>query len=297
MYRANEIAAYIGHSLVGDDIEVVGFSQLSNPQPATVVFAKRYREEFVGILAARRDVLAIVTGDYSGKIECPYIVSENPRMDYVRVLSRFFPPEGVERGIHPTAVIERGAVIGANVSIGAHCYVSGRCVIGDDTVIHANVTLDNEVHIGRGCEIKSGVVMGQDGFGFERDEEGRLVHFPHYGRVIVGDGVFVGANSCIDRGTIGDTVVERDVKIDNLVHIAHNCRIGQGSLIIASTVLCGGVQVGRDCWVAPNVSIKEHIHVGDKSYIGLGAVVLRDVEEGSVMVGNPAYKIDKKREK
>ncbi|MBQ9469457.1 MAG: hypothetical protein IJU72_00730 [Bacteroidales bacterium] len=167
-------------------------------------------------------------------------------------------------------------------------------VIGDDTCIHANVVIDNCVRIGKQCEIKSGAVIGQSGFGFERDADGMPLLFPHKGGVVVGDNVYIGANTCIDRGTLGDTVVASNAKIDNLVHIAHNCHIGEGAFVIAGASLGGGTRVGRGCWLAPNVTIKEQTVIHDNALIGLGAVVLKEVEPNVVMVGNPARKLERK---
>jgi len=291
MTTAKQIADFLNLQLVGTDINVSGFSQLSDPHSGTILFAKKHTTEFARILAVQTDVLAIVAAEYDGSIHCPYIVSPNPRLDFIKVLNHFFPANVGNGMIHPSAVIENGAIIGKNVTIGAHCFISSQCIIGENTILHPNVTLENEVHIGRNCEIKSGAVIGQDGFGFERDEDGTPIHFPHYGKVIVNDNVLIGANACIDRGVMGDTVVENDVKIANLVHIAHNCHVGNGSFIIDSSVLCGGTQIGKNCWVAPNASVKEHAKINDNALIGLGTVVLSDIEQNAVMIGNPAKKL------
>lgn len=291
MITSRQIAEFLNLKLEGSEIAISGFSQLSSPHAGTILFAKKFVPEYAQIISNRKDIFAIVTVDYKDILHCPHVISSNPRLDFIRVLNHFFPTNVGNGMIHPSAVIENGAAIGKNVTIGAHCFISSQCIIGDNTIIHPNVTIENEVFIGRDCEIKSGAVIGQDGFGFERYEDGTPIHFPHYGKVIVKDNVFIGANACIDRGAMGDTVVEDDVKIANLVHIAHNCHIGNGSFIIASSVLCGGAQVGNNCWIAPNVSVKEHIRINDNALIGLGSVVLNDVEQDSVMVGNPARKL------
>ena len=208
------------------------------------MFAKRYSDAFASALNAHSDIVAIVASGYTGKLRCPHIISANPRLDFIRVLNRFFAPASSVGVIHPTAIVEDGAEIGRNVQIGPHCYISTQSVIGDGTCIHANVVIDNCVRIGKQCEIKSGAVIGQSGFGFERDADGMPLLFPHKGGVVVGDNVYIGANTCIDRGTLGDTVVASNAKIDNLVHIAHNCHIGEGAFVIAGASLGGALAWG-----------------------------------------------------
>ena len=122
------------------------------------------------------------------------------------------------------------------------------------------------------------MVIGQPGFGFEKDENGQPIHFPHLGKIKIGNHVYIGANTAIDRATLNSTIIGDHVKIDNLVHIAHNVIIDDCSYIIAGTILGGGVHVGKDCWLAPNVSVKQQLHVGNGSLVGLGAVVIKDVE-------------------
>ena len=292
--QAKQIAQTLGLELVGDDITISDYSQLSDIKSHSVVFAKRFAEDIVDLLNNRNDLLAIVTPEYAGKISCAHIISKQPRLDFIRVLDHFFLIKPAEGLIHKSAVIEEGAIIAKNVSIGANCYVSAQCQIGENTRLHANVVLDNKVIIGEHCEIKSGAVIGQSGFGFERDSHGIPVTFPHFGGVIIGDHVYIGANTCIDRGTLGDTIIENNVKIDNLVHVAHNCNIRENAFVIAGTILGGGTQIGEGCWIAPNTTIKEHTIIHNHALIGLGAVVLREVEEGTVMVGNPARKLEKR---
>lgn len=295
MITSKEIALYLNKNHFGKEVETHYFSQLSNIKQNTVVFAKKFSDSFVELLNQNKNILAIVTSEYEGKIECSYIISENPRLDFIKALSKFFVKEIPNKGkIHPTAVIEEGAQIGKNVTIGAHVYISSQTIIGDDTIIHANVVLDNTVEIGKNCEIKSGAVIGQSGFGFEKDATGKSTHFPHFGGVIIKNNVYVGSSTAIDRGTLGDTIINDNVKIDNLVHIAHNDYIDENSFIIAGASIGGGVHIGKNCWVAPNASIKEQTRIGDNALIGLGAVVLKNVDENSVVIGNPAKRLTKK---
>ena len=138
------------------------------------------------------------------------------------------------------------------------------------------------VIIGENCSI------GNDGFQYIENPEGRLVKFPHFGNVIIEDDVEIGNNTCIDRGALSNTIIRKGVKIDNLVHIAHNVDIGENTMVVAQSMVAGSVKIGKNCWISPSSCIKNKIIIGDNVLIGMGAVVIRDVESNSVMIGNPA---------
>ena len=279
-----QIAELIDASVIGNpNFPVTGLNEIHKVEMGDITFVD-HPKYYAKALNSAASVVLI-----NKEVECPegkaLLLHDDPFDAFIRIMRHFRPFEPQNQPISPSAQIGEGTLIMPGAFVGHHT------VIGKNCIIHPNVTIENEVLIGRNCEIKSGVVIGQDGFGFERYEDGTPIHFPHYGKVIVKDNVFIGANACIDRGAMGDTVVEDDVKIANLVHIAHNCHIGNGSFIIGSSVLCGGAQVGNNCWIAPNVSVKEHIKINDNALIGLGSVVLNDIEQDTVMVGNPARKL------
>lgn len=289
--KSSEIASYLNRGLIGEDLEVNGFSSLSNLADGTVAFAKKYTKEYAEILNRAHNVLAIVCAGFEN-IATPHIVSSNPRLDFLRVVGAFFTEKDIPIGIHSSANIEDGAIIGQNVSIGAHCHIGPKVKVGDNTTILPNCSIYGKVTIGCNCYIKPGVVIGGPGFGFENDENGVPVHFPHTGEVIIGNHVYIGANTTIDRATIDATIIEDNVKIDNLVHIAHNCKIQANSMIIAGAVLCGGDEIGEGSWIAPNSSIHQQVKIGKNCTVGLGSVVLKNVKEGRTVFGNPAMNIE-----
>ena len=290
--KSLEIAKFLNKELIGDNIEINGFSSLSNLVKGTVVFAKKYNKEYEETLGLTKDVLAIVCEGFEN-LSIPHIVSANPRLDFLRVVGSFFAEKDIPTGIHPSANIEQGAIIGQNVSIGAHCHIGAKVKIGDNTTILPNCSIYGKVTIGCDCYIKPGVVIGGPGFGFEKDENGVPVHFPHTGEVIIGNNVYIGANTTIDRATIDATIIEDNVKIDNLVLVGHNSHIGKNTMIAGSSILCGGANIGENTWVSPHVSVLQHLNVGDNAMLSIGCVVVEDVKDGHTVFGNPARIIKK----
>lgn len=159
--------------------------------------------------------------------------------------------------------------------------------IGDDTAIRAFVSIEPHVQIGERCLIMEGARLGQPGFGYSLDDDGRWHPKPHDCGVIVGDDVHIGANACVDRGSYRDTTIGDRTRIDNLVHVAHNARIGADCLVVAGAVICGSVELGDGCYVGPGAVIRDHVSVGAGSMIAMGAVVVNDVPAGVTVVGVP----------
>ena len=285
--KSLEISFFLSRQLVGDNIDIYSYSSLSSIKDSTIVFAKKYSKENEEILNSSR-VLAIVCDDSRWNLTIPFIVSNNPRLDYIKVISSFFMEREFPVGIHPTAFVEKEAVIGNNVSIGAHCYIGKDVSIGDGTIVFPNTTISGKVTIGVNCYIKSGVAIGGPGFGFEYDENKIPIHFPHTGEIIIGNNVYIGGNTVIDRATIDATIIEDNVKIDNLVSVGHNSHIKENALVIGGTMVGGGVEIGKNAWIATGATIIQKVKIGDKAQVGLGAVVIRNVKEGSVVFGNPA---------
>lgn len=209
------------------------------------------------------------------------IYSRNARLDFARLLTILDAQVGFQWSelppqIHPSARIGSNAILANGVTIGA------------DTVIGHNVVIGREVVIGDRCNIKSGAVIGEEGFGFERDEHGAAVRLPHIGTVVIGNDVEVGSLTTICRGTLDNTIICNGVKIDDHVHIAHNILVDEHAFIIACAEISGGVRIGKRAWISPGASVLNQLSVGDDAVVGLGAVVVKSVESGVTVVGNPA---------
>ena len=195
----------------------------------------------------------------------------NAKLAIARLGNAFFVKRLV--GIHPTAIVEDGAKIGNN------------CYIGPYVVIHSCVEIGDNVHI------KAGSVIGNEGFGFERDENGDLFRFPQLGKVIIGDGVEIGSNVTIDRGALSDTVIGRNSKINNLVHIAHNVKVGENVVITAQVNISGSSIIGDNVWLGPGTTVRDHMTIGERAYIGIGSNVVKPIPANEVWCGNPAKKL------
>ena len=211
-----------------------------------------------------------------------------PKMAFIEAVEKFFPGlTGITWPPIRTACLTPDAIIGGNVVLSPGVVIGSGTVIQDDVVVGpntciANTTVESGVRIGCNCSI------GLPGFGFEKDQEGRYRRFPHVGRVWIQRDVEIGNNVCIDRGALGETIIGRGSKIDNLVHVAHNVVLGSNVVVIANSMIGGSTRIGNNAWVAPSASIINQIQIGADSVIGLGAVVLRSVGGGITVVGNPA---------
>jgi len=240
------------------------------------------------VVIADKEVLFSETLKNQGKV---LLIVDNPKLAIAKVGNEFF----VERptpGIHPSAIVHPDAQIGENVFIGANSVIEN-CIIGDDTIIDTNVHIYSTVIIGKYCSVKSGAVLGGMGFGFEKDENGNLFRFPQIGNLFIGDYVEIGANTCIDRGALSDTVIGDHCKINNLCHIAHNNKIGKNVVITEHVVIAGSNIIEDDVWIAPNASIRGWLTIGKGATVGMGAVVVKDIPAGETWVGNPARKLEK----
>lgn len=216
---------------------------------------------------------------------------KNPKVALAEVGNHFFV-EQPKSGIHSTAVIDIEAIIGKGVTIGAYCVI-GKAIIGDNCVLDSNIRIYDDVVMGKGCVVKAGAVLGGAGFGYERDVDGNKFRFPQIGQLIIGDYVEVGANTCIDRGALADTIIGDYTKINNLCHIAHNNKIGRNVTITGCVNVSGSNVIDDDVWIAPNSTIRGWVHIGKGATVGMGAVVIKDIPEGETWVGNPAHRIEK----
>lgn len=230
----------------------------------------------------------IVGPDYSNHSQT-VIRSPSPRRAFAQALALLFPAT-IPAGIHPSAVVAEDFILEDQVSIGPGCVIGTGVTIGPGSTLHASVTIYPRVHIGRNAILHAGCVIGADGFGFALDESRRYVKFPQVGTVEIGNDVEIGANTCIDRAALGVTRIGDGVKLDNQVHIGHNCQIGNHVVIAAQTGLSGGVTVGDYAIIGGQVGIGDKARIESGAVIGSGAGILTSkiVRAGEPVWGTPA---------
>lgn len=275
---SNELAEALDLPFFGEaDIQISNVASYDRKQAGSLCFLTRGQPKASSsvVFASEKNV------------EVAVILSSQPRLDFIRSLEYLDKTPGFLRS-------DRAADIHPSAKIGANVFVDTDVVIGANTIIEPNVVILAGTRIGSQCLIRANATLGSDGFGFERLADGTPVKFIHLGGLHIGDNVEIGANTCIAKGTLGNTVIEDRVKIDNLVHIAHNCLIRQGAFVIAGAEISGGVDIGENAWIAPQACTMQKIKIGNNATVGLGAVVTKDVEEQAIVVGNPASPLSRK---
>jgi UDP-3-O-[3-hydroxymyristoyl] glucosamine N-acyltransferase len=303
--RVKELAEWLGAEFEGaGDVEITGVAPIEGAGPADISFINSRKAAQQA--AATAAGCLIVPMDFASRGRT-VIRAEAPRVAFARVVGRLHPRRRPEPGIHPTAVIApnvrisggvsigphvsigEGSSVGSGTIIGAGSRIGGNVAIGEGGLLHANVTIYDDVRIGRGVILHSGCVIGADGFGFVM-EGGRYAKFPQVGRVEIGDFVEIGANACIDRAALGVTSIGEGAKIDNMVHVGHNCTIGRHVVIAAQTGFSGGVVVGDYAVIGGQVGIGDQARIEPGAVLGSGCGILTSkiVRSGQVLWGTPA---------
>lgn len=295
MMKVNEILKKLGLSkdaVIGDINKIVeGVAPLSNAIENKLVFCKR---DNISELFDIKKCTVIVPKTVDPSIlpkGNTYILAENPRLIFIRTM-HLLHPKTVKPCIDTHACIHPSAQVDPNVYIGPFAYIGPNCVIGKNSVIYPNVSILQNTTVSESVLIFSGTVIGGDGFGYERDEKNELIGFPHLGSVYIGKNVEIGSNTSIDRGSLSNTEIGEGTKIDNLVHVAHNVKIGKHCEIIAHAMLGGSVVIGDYTRIAPGAQIMNGLTIGKNVLVGLGAVVIKDIPDNTVVAGVPARKID-----
>jgi len=300
----SQIAEILGGSVDGDGAaEITGLAKIEEAQSGQLSFianSKYYK--FIETTHAS----AILVDLNFPESDKTLIRIQNPYFAFLKMAEHFYVQEPqVDVGIHHTAVIGKDSEIGENCAVGAHVVIGKKCKIGKDTVIYPGVVIGDAVEVGENailyanvsirerCRIGSnviihpGAVIGADGFGFAF-EDGKYHKLPQMGNVVIEDEVEIGANTTIDRATMGETLVKRGAKIDNLVQLAHNVQIGENTVIAAQTGLSGSAKVGNYVKIGGQAGFVGHIEIGDNALIGAQSGVTKSVPENAFISGYPA---------
>ncbi|MGE0407592.1 MAG: UDP-3-O-(3-hydroxymyristoyl)glucosamine N-acyltransferase [Candidatus Korobacteraceae bacterium] len=315
-YTIEQVSAAVGCRIRGNaSLLVTGVASLNSATGSDLSFVDD-EKHLPRALASRAG--ALIVGEFGSEVLAaarskPLLISSQPRLAFARAAAFLRAPAAYSPGIHPTAIVAASVQLGSNVSIGPHAVIEDNCVLGDHVHIgagasigravvlgdscdiRANVIIYPGVRLGRGVVVHAGAVLGSDGFGYVRDHiTGRYEQFPQIGTLEIGDDVEIGANTTIDRGALDATVIERGVKLDNLVHVGHNVRIGEDVVIAAQTGISGSSVIEKGAVVAGQVGIADHVRIEEGAILGAqcgvpSGKIIRG--KGVVFWGTPARPI------
>jgi UDP-3-O-[3-hydroxymyristoyl] glucosamine N-acyltransferase len=295
MLTLSEIVDALGGVLrSAHDVPIYRVGSLDYAQSGAISFFNDTK--YTSSLTTTQASAVILKTEYESLTTLPKIVTDNPYAYFAKVSTLLKPAQKAISGVHssahisssaniaPNAGISSNVSIGENVQIGAHVMIHAGCVIEDDvvinehTVLEPNVTIKYGTKIGKSCHLYAGCVIGNDGFGYA-EEQGHWVKIPQVGNVIIGDNVDIGANTTVDRGAIDDTVIEEGVKLDNLIQIAHNCRIGAHTVIAGCVGVAGSAVIGRHCKIGGAAMILGHLKIADHVTISPGSMIMRSIRK------------------
>tara|TARA_B110000014_G_C20092744_1_gene572329 strand:- start:756 stop:1757 length:1002 start_codon:yes stop_codon:yes gene_type:complete len=305
-FKIKDIALFVDGSISGNpNVEITGVSEIQNGNKGTITFLgnQTYKKYIDNTKAS-----AVIVKDENHLAGKDGVIVKNPQLAMAKVLTMFFPDEYKSKGIHPKSIIDSSSDIGNNVTIEAGAIIEHGAIIGESTFIGANVFIGKNTKIGKACKIYQNVVIydnifignkvtihgsaviGCDGYGFVID---KAKHFkiPQIGTVLIGDDVEIGANSVIDRATIGKTIIGNMSKLDNLVHVGHNVQIGDGCLITAQVGIAGSAKIGDNSQIGGQAGIVPHVDIGSDSIIAAKSGVTKSLSGGQMYGGYPARPI------
>ena len=288
-----KIVEQLGGTLSGNaDTHIIRVGSLALAQAGAISFFSdtKYTSQLNNTTASA----VVIKPEHAVLTSLPKIITDNPYAYFAKVSHLLNPVHVAIKGVHANAVIDSSVIVpincsiaanvvieanvklGNNVTIGAGCVIERNCTLDDNTILEANVTIKHGTQIGKSCHLFSGCVIGNDGFGYA-EEAGKWVKIPQVGRVVIHDFVDIGANTTIDRGAIDDTVIEEGVKLDNLIQIAHNCRIGAHTVIAGCTGIAGSAIIGKHCKIGGAAMILGHLNIVDNVTISPGSMIMRSI--------------------
>ena len=288
-----QIAEQLGGTITGNaETQIIRVGSLALAQAGAISFFSDTK--YTAQLNKTSTSAVVIRPEHAALTNLPKIITDNPYAYFAKVSQLLNPTHVAIKGAHANAlvdssatvpvscsiaanvVIEAKVILGQNVTIGAGCVIERNCTLGDNTILEANVSIKHGSQIGKNCHLFSGCVIGNDGFGYA-EEAGKWVKIPQVGRVVIHDFVDVGANTTIDRGAIDDTVIEEGVKLDNLIQIAHNCRIGAHTVIAGCTGIAGSAIIGKHCKIGGAAMILGHLNIVDNVTISPGSMIMRSI--------------------
>ena len=288
-FTAKQIAEFIGGRVEGDDQAIVStFAKIEDAGEGAITFLSN--PKYTQYIYETKASIVLVNNDseLEHAIEPTLIRVPNAYECVAKLMQMYAASLPKKTGVDPLAFVSKTAQIGKDVYVGPFTYIGEGVKIGDGTRIFPNVTIYDGCQIGQNVTIHAGAVIGADGFGFAPNAEG-YEKIPQLGIVIIEDDVEIGANTCIDRSTMGETVIHKGVKLDNLIQVAHNCEIGENTVMSAQAGMAGSTKIGAWCMVGGQAGFSGHIKIADKTFVGAQAGVISNTKgDGEQLIGAPA---------
>tara|TARA_B100001057_G_scaffold175916_1_gene176545 strand:- start:4449 stop:5459 length:1011 start_codon:yes stop_codon:yes gene_type:complete len=306
-FTAGQIADQIDGTIVGDrEVNIFNISKIEDGSKGSLTFLAN--PKYTEFIYSTNASATIVSNDFepTEKITTTLIKVKDPYSSFTTILELFNKDKSIKKGVSELAVLDKTAkisnlsyvgsfsTIGENSIISDHCIIENQVFIGNNveigqgTKIFPGVKILDDTKIGKNCIIHSSCSIGSDGFGFAPNKDGSYKKIPQTGNVIIGDNVEIGSNSTIDRATLGSTIINNGVKLDNQIQIAHNVEIGENTAIAAQSGIAGSTKIGKNCMIGGQVGIIGHLKIGDNVKIQAQAGVTSDVESNSRITGTPA---------
>lgn len=307
-FTAEQIAGILEGEVVGNpNAEVYTLAKIEEGIEGSLTFLAN--PKYVNYIYTTKATITIVNSDFQPEqaIETTLIKVEDAYKSFSKLLEYYNQVKLMKSGIEQPSVISEGVTYGEGLYLGSFCYIGknvtiGKNVkiypnsfigdnvkIGDDCILFAGVRIYSESEIGNNCTIHSGCIIGSDGFGFAPLEDGTFSKIPQIGNVIIEDNVEVGANSTIDRATLGSTLIKKGVKLDNHIQVAHNVEIGENTVIAAQTGIAGSTKIGKNCMIGGQVGISGHLTIGNGVKIQAQAGIAKNLADNEVVQGSPAF--------
>jgi len=288
-FTAKQIADFIGGRVEGDENAVVStFAKIEEGKEGAITFLSN--PKYTSYIYDTKATIVLINNDVvlEHPVNATLIRVKNAYECVAKLLQMYAASLPKKTGIHSLAFVAESAEVGKDVYIGPFTYVGEGVKIGDGSIINPNVTIYDGCQIGKNVTIHAGSVIGADGFGFAPNQEG-YEKIPQLGIVIIEDNVEIGANTCIDRSTMGQTIIHKGVKLDNLIQVAHNCEIGENTVMSAQVGMAGSTKVGSWCMVGGQAGFAGHIHIADKTMVGAQCGVIKNTKgNGESLIGSPA---------
>ena len=288
-FTAKQIADFIGGRVEGNENATVStFAKIEEGKEGAITFLSN--PKYTPYIYETKASIVLINEDVQLEkpVSATLIRVKNAYECVAKLLQMYAASLPKKTGIHPLAFVSESAQIGKDVYIGPFTFVGEGVKIGDGSIINPNVTIYDGCQIGKNVTIHAGSVIGADGFGFAPNTEG-YEKIPQLGIVIIEDNVEIGANTCVDRSTMGQTVIHKGVKLDNLIQVAHNCEIGENTVMSAQVGMAGSTKIGAWCMVGGQAGFAGHIHVADKTMVGAQCGVINNTKgNGENLIGSPA---------